>query len=57
MALLVASVIGVQIGAWLCHRLRADRLRRCLALVTVLTALAVLVRLACSILSGPGGGK
>jgi len=45
MSLLVSSVVGVQIGAWLCQRLDAARLRRYLAILIVLVALAVATRL------------
>ena len=41
MALLVSSVFGVQLGAWLCSRLHADRLRRYFAILVALVAMMV----------------
>jgi len=46
MALLVSSVFGVQVGAWICHRLGARRLRRYFALLVGLVAAVVAVRMA-----------
>ena len=46
MSLLVGSTIGVQIGAYICHRLHADRLRRCFAVLVLAVAAVVAVRLA-----------
>jgi hypothetical protein len=52
MALLVSSVFGVQLGAWICHRLHATHLRRYFALLVALVAVVVAVRLGASLLSG-----
>ena len=43
MSLLVGSVVGIQFGAWLCHRLRAARLRRWFAVVVLSVVAALLV--------------
>jgi len=52
MSLLVSSVLGVQIGAWICHRLHASKLRRYFAILAMLTALAVAARLLYSLKLG-----
>ena len=49
MALLVSSVFGVQIGAWLCDRLGARHLRRYFAILVALVAAAVAARMALSL--------
>ncbi|MFW6133878.1 MAG: sulfite exporter TauE/SafE family protein [Planctomycetota bacterium] len=41
MALIVGSSVGIQLGAWLCERLRARRLRRYFAAVAFLAAVMV----------------
>ena len=43
MALMVSSVFGVQVGAWICQKLHAHRLRRYFAILVLL----VVVALAC----------
>lgn len=45
MSLLVGSTIGVQIGAYICHRLHADRLRRYFAVLVLAVAAVVAARL------------
>ena len=50
MALLVSSVFGVQVGAWICHRLRARHLRRYFAILVALTAVTVAARMGLSLL-------
>jgi len=50
MALLVSSVFGVQIGAFICDRLHAARLRKYFALVVVLTVAVLAVDLAIKLL-------
>jgi len=50
MSLLLSSVCGVQLGVWICDRLRAQRLRRYFAVMVVLVALGVAVRLFWSLL-------
>ena len=50
MSLLVGSVFGVQIGAWICHRLHAAKLRRYFAILVALVGLCVAGRLAYEIL-------
>lgn len=52
MALLVSSVIGVQIGAWACHRLHAARLQRYFAVLVALVAVCVAVELVRSLMTG-----
>jgi hypothetical protein len=42
MALLVGSTIGIQVGAWLCHRLRAERICRYFTIILLLVAAALL---------------
>jgi uncharacterized membrane protein YfcA len=44
--LLVGSTVGVQIGAYICHKLHADRLRRYFALLVLAVAAIVVARLA-----------
>jgi uncharacterized protein len=46
MSLLVGSTLGVQVGAWICHRLHAEKLRRYFAMVLLLAAAMVVVDLA-----------
>jgi len=46
MSLLVGSTVGVQIGAWLCDRLHAAKLRRYFAVIVLLAAVLVAVDLA-----------
>jgi len=46
MPLLVGSTIGVQIGAYICHKLHADRLRRYFAVLVLAVAAVVAARLA-----------
>ena len=50
MSLLVGSVFGVQIGAWICHRLHAAKLRRYFAILVALVGLCVAGQLAYEIL-------
>jgi uncharacterized membrane protein YfcA len=50
MSLLVSSVFGVQLGAWICHRLHATRLRRYFAILVGLVGAMVAVRLAVHVL-------
>ncbi|MHC4294639.1 MAG: sulfite exporter TauE/SafE family protein [Planctomycetota bacterium] len=45
MALLVSSVFGVQLGAWICHHLHAPKLRRYFAVLVLLVATALAVRI------------
>lgn len=52
MSLLVSSVVGVQIGAAVCHRLHAARLQRYFAVLVGLVAVFVAVRLAMALLGG-----
>ncbi len=46
MSLLVSSVIGVQLGAWICSRLRGRRLRRYFAILVLLIATVLAVQVA-----------
>ncbi len=46
MALLVGSVFGVQLGAWLCGRLRGQGLRRAFAGIVVIAAMLLAAELA-----------
>ncbi len=46
MVLLVGSAAGVQIGAWICHRLHAERLQRYFAAIVILVAVLVAASLA-----------
>ena len=50
MALLVSSVVGVQIGAWICDRLHAERLRRSFAILVAVVAATVAVRMGYALL-------
>ena len=52
MSLLVSSVFGVQLGAWVCDRLHAQKLRRWFAVLVLLVATAVGVRLVYGLLNG-----
>jgi len=52
MSLLISSVVGVQIGAAICHHLNATRLRRYFAVLVGAVAIAVAVRLAISLAGG-----
>lgn len=45
MSLLIGSTIGVQIGAYICHKLHADRLQRYFAILVLLTAGVVIAEL------------
>jgi hypothetical protein len=45
LALLISSVFGVQIGAYICHKLHADRLQKYFAVLVALVAVMVAVRL------------
>lgn len=49
MSLLASSVFGVQVGAAICHRLRAQRLRRYFAVLVALITAGVAARLTCSL--------
>ncbi|MDY6914636.1 MAG: sulfite exporter TauE/SafE family protein [Planctomycetota bacterium] len=53
MSLLVSSVLGVQLGAWICHRLHAGRLRRYFAVLVLLVAVAVAARMVYQLHHGP----
>ncbi len=53
MACLMGSTIGVQLGAWLCHRLHAEKLRRYFALVVFAAAAVVAADLAGRLLGRP----
>jgi uncharacterized membrane protein YfcA len=46
MALLVGSAVGVQLGAWICAKLHAARLRRYFVVLILLLAAALLARVA-----------
>lgn len=52
MSLLVSSVFGIQIGARVCHRLDAARLRRYFAVLVALVAVGVAARLGYELLGG-----
>ena len=45
MSLLVSSVFGIQLGAWVCDRMQARRLRQWFAVLVVLVAAVVAARL------------
>ena len=49
MSLLVGSVFGVQIGAWICHRLHAEKLKRYFSVLVLAAACVVAAKLAYSI--------
>ena len=53
MSLLISSVLGVQLGAWICHQLHAGRLRRYFAALVLLVAVAVAARMAYQLHQGP----
>lgn len=44
-SLLITSMVGVQLGAWLCQKLHADKLRKFFALIVLAAALMVLYKL------------
>jgi uncharacterized protein len=50
-SLLVTSMVGVQLGAWLCQKLHANKLRKFFALIVLAAALMVLYKL----IEGTGG--
>ena len=52
MSLLFGSVVGVQLGAWLCQRLHAEKLRRSFGYVVLLTAMLVAVDLVLRLAKG-----
>jgi len=45
MSLLVTSTIGVQLGAWLCHKLHAGQLRKYFSVVVLVAATVVSIKL------------
>jgi hypothetical protein len=51
-ALLVTSVVGVQIGAWLCMRLHGERLRKYFSLIVLAAVVMVAVKMAMTLLGG-----
>jgi uncharacterized membrane protein YfcA len=51
MALLVGSTLGVQLGAWICHKLHATRLRRYFAVLVFAVAVGIAVKFARSLLT------
>ncbi len=52
MALLAGSSLGVQLGAWLCQRLQAARLRHYFATIVLLAAIVVAAELAVKLVRG-----
>ena len=50
MALLVGRAVGVQLGTWICQKLRARPLRRYFAALVILVAAILAGRLARSLL-------
>jgi uncharacterized protein len=53
MALLVSSVFGIQIGAWVCLRLHATRLRQWFAVLVGIVAIIIAIRFVTGIFRGP----
>jgi len=49
MSLLVSSVFGVQIGAWICHRLHAEQLKRYFAFLVLAVMVLIAAKLVWSI--------
>ena len=51
-ALLITSAIGVQIGAWLCMKLSADRLKKYFAIIVLVAAVIISIDLITKLYSG-----
>jgi len=47
MSILTGSAVGIQIGSWICTRLRPQRLRRGFAVLVVAAAILLVVRMTC----------